>query len=167
MKLFLRDISLRPSCYDCKFKNLSRPSDITLGDLWNYNIYPKEHSKGISTVIIHSKTGEKLLLDSNINMKNIEWYDSINYCKRIVLGKTPIFLPRRMLIYNSKKMKLNRFKKLYCMSMKVTDIDLFVFKVYRFLIMKTNTAFSKIYIKYLLKKNKKYLNSIYRGEKDE
>ena len=161
------ELTNRYNCYNCQFAKAHRNTDITLGDLWNYNIYPKEHSKGISTVIIHSKTGEKLLLDSNINMKNIEWHDSINYCKRIVWGKTPIFLPRRMLVYNSKKMKLNRFKKLYCMSMKVTDIDLFIFKVYRFLIMKINTAFSKIYIKYLLKKNKKYLNSIYRGEKDE
>lgn len=34
MKLFLGNICLRPSCHDCKFKGLSRPSDITIGDCW-------------------------------------------------------------------------------------------------------------------------------------
>ena len=34
MNLFLGNICLRPSCYDCHFKSLVRPSDITIGDCW-------------------------------------------------------------------------------------------------------------------------------------
>lgn len=63
MKLFLSDICLRPSCHDCKFKSLSRCSDITLGDFWGIEkIAPEMHdNKGTSLVMIHTKNGEELL----------------------------------------------------------------------------------------------------------
>lgn len=62
MKLFLRDICLRPSCYDCKFKNLNRPADITIGDCWGIENYmpSMDDNKGTSVVLIHSKNGQKL-----------------------------------------------------------------------------------------------------------
>ena len=42
MKLFLGEAILRPSCHDCKFKDMNRDSDITLGDAWGINkIFPK------------------------------------------------------------------------------------------------------------------------------
>src|SRR5690606_22917336 len=34
MRVFLEDICLRPSCYNCQFKTLNRESDITLADFW-------------------------------------------------------------------------------------------------------------------------------------
>lgn len=62
MKLFLRDICLRPSCHDCKFKNLNRPSDITLGDCWGIENYmpDMDDDKGTSVVLIHSEKGQNL-----------------------------------------------------------------------------------------------------------
>ena len=108
-----------------------------------------------------------MLLNSNIVLKDIKWSESINYCKRIVWGKSPIFIPRIALAKNSSKMKINRFNKIYCMSMKITDIDLYIFKVYRFIIMKMNDMISKIYIKYILIKNKHCLYDANKGEKNE
>lgn len=46
MKLFLCNICLRPSCYDCKFKSLNRPSDITLGDCWGVESYMPDMDDG-------------------------------------------------------------------------------------------------------------------------
>lgn len=158
------ELTNRYNCYNCQFAKAHRKTDITIGDLWNYNILKEEHSKGISTVIVHSKIGEELLLDSDIILRSIKWEDSINYCKRIVWGKTPIFLPRKKLSKKSEKMSYNRFKKLYCIDMKISDIDLFVFRLYRFAIMKTNKMFSNIYIKYILSKNNKNAKNNYVGE---
>ena len=52
------------------------------------------------------------------------------------------------------------------MNMKITDIWLFIFKLYRFIIMRINTIIAKIYIKYMLNKNKHFLNA-YKGEKND
>ena len=34
LQAFLKNTSLRDSCYNCKFKKINRMSDITLGDFW-------------------------------------------------------------------------------------------------------------------------------------
>ena len=62
MKLFLSDVALRESCYQCHFKLGNKYSDITLGDFWGV----KEHyeklynDNGSSAVIINTKKGEEL-----------------------------------------------------------------------------------------------------------
>lgn len=63
MKLFLRNICLRPSCHDCKFKSLNRPADITLGDCWGIENYmpDMDDDKGTSVVLVHSKKGQAFL----------------------------------------------------------------------------------------------------------
>lgn len=63
MKAFLQNISLRKSCYNCKFKNVNRNSDITMGDLWGIkNILPQiTDDKGISVAFVHSEKGKNLL----------------------------------------------------------------------------------------------------------
>jgi coenzyme F420-reducing hydrogenase beta subunit len=63
MQLFLSDICLRPSCHDCKFKEINRPSDITLGDCWGIENYMPEmdDGKGTSLILIHSAKGRKML----------------------------------------------------------------------------------------------------------
>lgn len=63
MKMFLANICLRPSCYACKFKEMNRPSDITIGDAWGIENYMPEmdDDKGTSVVIVHSDRGNKIL----------------------------------------------------------------------------------------------------------
>lgn len=62
MQVFLKNLCLRPSCYDCSFKKLSRKSDITLADYWGIkSIHPDmDDDKGTSFVIIHSEKGREL-----------------------------------------------------------------------------------------------------------
>lgn len=62
MRLFLSEICLRPSCYDCKFKKLERESDLTIGDCWGIENYMPEmdDDKGTSVIMIHSDKGIKL-----------------------------------------------------------------------------------------------------------
>lgn len=63
MRGFVKDIYLRPSCYECCFKGANRVSDITIGDYWGvWNEQPEmDDNKGISLVIIHTDKGNVLL----------------------------------------------------------------------------------------------------------
>lgn len=62
MKVFLKDLCLRPSCYDCHSKSLHRNSDITLADFWGIKeVCPEMYdNKGTSLVFINSDKGKKL-----------------------------------------------------------------------------------------------------------
>lgn len=60
--LFSRNLSLRPSCFECKYTNINRPSDITLGDFWGIDkcIPNFNDKKGVTLVIPNSEKGRKL-----------------------------------------------------------------------------------------------------------
>ena len=79
--------NIRPSCFNCKYRNLQRVSDITLGDFWAIEKYKEEYddNKGTSFVLVNTKKGDKILnqLDLNIHLMNIdyeEYASSFNWC---------------------------------------------------------------------------------------
>ncbi len=64
MYLYLRNYILRKSCYHCKFKGLENiESDLILGDYWGIHLCHPDFfdKKGISSVIVNSKKGKKLM----------------------------------------------------------------------------------------------------------
>ncbi len=61
---FLRDINLRICCYDCKFANVTRQGDVTLGDFWGVGErYPEydENDEGTSLVLVNNPKGQAWL----------------------------------------------------------------------------------------------------------
>lgn len=56
LQAFVGDLCLRPSCYDCHFKGISRISDFTLADYWGIEEQvPMLHDgNGTSLVFVHS-----------------------------------------------------------------------------------------------------------------
>lgn len=76
MRLFLSDICLRPSCHECRFKGMDRPSDITLGDCWGVEKHSPEmdDNKGTSVILIHSSKGEQVFnaIKTQLNYKEME-----------------------------------------------------------------------------------------------
>ena len=62
MRAFLKDVCLRPACYDYKYKGLNRQSDLTLADFWGVqNILPKmDDDKGTSLIFVNSEMGQRL-----------------------------------------------------------------------------------------------------------
>lgn len=88
MKLFLKDVALRPSCYECKFKKKRRRADITLADFWGINnvIPGMNDEKGTSLVIVHSKKGEKLLssISNNIKCELVDFEMAIGHNKSMI-----------------------------------------------------------------------------------
>ena len=59
MQIFLRDLDLRPSCYDCPTKCGKAHSDITLADFWGVEkLLPQAYdSNGVSLILIHTLRG--------------------------------------------------------------------------------------------------------------
>ena len=59
-ELFFSHMALQPSCYHSKFTNMSRPSDITIGDYWGIDKLMPEFvdDKGVSLVIVNTPKGQ-------------------------------------------------------------------------------------------------------------
>ena len=63
MQGYLEHLYCRPCCFACKFKGLSRVSDLTLGDFWRIQDFvntQNEDNKGTSLVFVHSQKGKSL-----------------------------------------------------------------------------------------------------------
>lgn len=71
MRLFLSDIALRESCYNCDFKVGNKYSDITLGDFWGVQkYYPEMYNKnGVSAIIINTEKGKRIFESISNNLK--------------------------------------------------------------------------------------------------
>lgn len=60
-KGYLKNLYLRPSCYECKFARLPRTADISLGDFWGYDgeLKSENNNRGISLVIVSTTKGSQ------------------------------------------------------------------------------------------------------------
>lgn len=64
IRAFLKDLTLRPSCYTCAFKIPNTSADITISDLWGDTVLSPEtalDNKGITSIIIHTRRGQDLV----------------------------------------------------------------------------------------------------------
>ena len=61
--LFYGHNVLRPSCYECPYKSMMHPGDITIADYWGVEKAAPEFddNKGVSLVLVNNETGEKIL----------------------------------------------------------------------------------------------------------
>lgn len=61
-QLFYSNCILRTSCHSCEYTNLTRVSDVTMGDCWGIeNVYPEfDDNRGISMVMLNSEKMCKL-----------------------------------------------------------------------------------------------------------
>lgn len=79
MQIFLRDYSLRPSCYACIAKAVKK-SDITLGDFWGIDDVAPElnDNRGISLVIVRNEKGERLFeeIKGKLKYKEVKYEDA-------------------------------------------------------------------------------------------
>ena len=63
MALFIQDLTLRPSCYDCPARGGRSGSDLTLADLWNVadTVPQMDDDKGVSLILANTDKGVKAL----------------------------------------------------------------------------------------------------------
>lgn len=86
MRCFIGNLSLRPSCYECKFKCGRSHSDITLGDYWGIKqITPQLNDNiGTSLILANTLTGLELINSLNIHFEQIPYNKVIKYNPSIV-----------------------------------------------------------------------------------
>lgn len=61
LTMFFKGLINRPSCYSCRFTNVKRTSDLTIGDYWNINRVDKsfEDNLGVSCILVNSPKGKE------------------------------------------------------------------------------------------------------------
>ena len=79
--LFLSENILRPACYQCPYKSIDHPGDITLADYWGIDkaVPGFNDNKGVSLVLVNSEKGQKLFDDikENLIYKKTKLEDSL------------------------------------------------------------------------------------------
>lgn len=76
MRCFLKNLILRPSCYNCQFKGESVQGDLTVGDFWNVSNVEGfcDDNRGVSMVLVNNQKG-------SMWFKRIEkslWYKQVD-----------------------------------------------------------------------------------------
>ncbi len=101
MKAFLKNVSLRPSCYSCKVKGFSSGSDITLGDCWRKVKDADNDHKGISVIYVNTEHGKSLLDEAagKLKLKETTPEKEIAACKCTI---APVARNKNRNIYMSK-----------------------------------------------------------------
>lgn len=76
LRAFFSDISVRPSCYNCKFKKRFRNSDLTIWDCFPIQKFDKafDDNKGVTRCVTHSGKGIALVeaINSKCQIKQID-----------------------------------------------------------------------------------------------
>lgn len=85
-RAFIKNIDLRPSCYNCPTKCLQSRADITLGDLWGADqIMPDNNdNKGITLVVCHNSKGHKEFHCVSKNKKELSFDEVARYNQALI-----------------------------------------------------------------------------------
>lgn len=72
-RAFFGEISSRPACHACAFKDRARATDITLGDLWHIGRYAPDmdDDRGTTFVAVHTEKGRLLLESAFDNLRQV------------------------------------------------------------------------------------------------
>jgi len=61
---------MRPSCYACRYKEVPRISDISLGDFWGVR-WQLDTNQGTSLVLLNTSKGRDLFFDKRVLIKRV------------------------------------------------------------------------------------------------
>lgn len=132
IKGFIKNLYLRPSCYECAYKTLNRQSDITLADFWGVEgILPNlDDNKGTSLIFINTDKGKEI-------------FDKIKsdiICERVDIEKSIIYNPcavksceknkcRNKFLSEYENKDFNRLIQLYTKDKQYIKINLIIQKL--------------------------------------
>lgn len=112
MKGYKNNLFLRPSCYKCNFKGISRLTDLTLGDFWGADRIVPElfDNKGVSVVLLHSSKGQEFFdrIKEQMFWKTIDIEQVIQSNRSII--ESPIRSTDRTLFFKRLEEKQNFHK---------------------------------------------------------
>ena len=95
---FLQNLILRETCYECHFKGLDRPSDLTIADFWGApKLFPDIFDdRGTSVIMAHNEKALRLIesLGSDLELHEID-YNTISEINTALL-KSAAKNPKRI-----------------------------------------------------------------------
>ncbi|WP_199670977.1 MULTISPECIES: Coenzyme F420 hydrogenase/dehydrogenase, beta subunit C-terminal domain [Clostridia] len=122
MQMFLRDYSLRPSCYECLAKKV-KMADITIADFWGIeNVIPTlNDEKGISLVLIRTEKGRKVFQDISNSMKveRVSYEDGVRK-NRAEYSSAKKPMERETFFENMCNMSFNQLEEKYELPVKIS-----------------------------------------------
>lgn len=80
MKLFLSNLILRPSCYQCPAKNGKSQSDLTIADFWGIErSHPDfDDERGVGLMMVNSEKGMQVKCLLQLEMMKVSFTDAIS-----------------------------------------------------------------------------------------
>lgn len=69
---FLNCCIYTDNCYNCRFAQMMRVSDLTLGDSWGSELPDDEKSKGVSLALCQNEKGKILLFESDLHLEDVD-----------------------------------------------------------------------------------------------
>lgn len=83
---YLAGAIYRDSCYSCKYTNLNRQGDFTLGDFWGCEKIhlPFSVEKGCSLVLLNSEVAKKVFSEIEVQKHEVLLEDAIKYNKQLL-----------------------------------------------------------------------------------
>ena len=100
MNGFLGSVTLKPTCYQCHFRNFTAGSDIILGDFWGAEVeLPEDDNKGISAILVNSGKGMDIIDRCNLALTPANVETVIKYNKNLLCSAAPS--PQRSSFYAS------------------------------------------------------------------
>ena len=99
LKSFFREISSRPICYQCPFKQVERCSDLTIYDCWHFSDLvkgEKDDDKGYTNVIVQSEKGAGILkaLEDRLGIYQVDTQKAIEL-DGVMVTKAAVPHPKR------------------------------------------------------------------------
>lgn len=97
---FFELLILNEACFNCKYLNLNRPADLTIGDFWGieYKDPEMDDQKGTSLLIIHTPKGQRIVNKFKNKFKKFREY-SIN---TILTGNSNLRVQHEKKLNNTK-----------------------------------------------------------------
>lgn len=88
MQAFLKDLSIRPSCFECACRDGRSGADISLADFWGlcYALNYEDDNKGTSLELIWSKKGQEATASLAADFRRALYYKAFKYNPAIVLS---------------------------------------------------------------------------------
>ncbi len=101
---FLFNYFLRPSCYHCVFKTITRNSDITIADAWGVEHYAPEmdDNHGTSLLLVHSLKGKEIMdaILPSITLKDVPLQVSLKSNRRVESSVPMTKVRNRFFVFN-------------------------------------------------------------------
>lgn len=72
LMVFLKSTSYTENCYECRYAQLGRVGDITLGDSWGSELEKQIQDKGVSLIFCQNEKGKKLIDESELILMNVD-----------------------------------------------------------------------------------------------